>query len=358
MNNVLVTGGCGFVGRHLVRRLLADGYNVWVVDNLSTGRHPDEWLGSEWNSSVLTAGFVEYKRQKQAFSFLNEDALAFFSKQMGIVRDVVQISLPRFEQVYHLASVVGGRAVIEGDPMAVAIDLAIDAAFFRWVVGNKEKVGRVLYASSSAAYPVHLQTEEGHVALSEDMISFDKNLGMPDMTYGWSKLSGEYLSVIAAEKYGIPVSVVRPFSGYGGDQDQSYPIPAIARRVALREDPLIVWGTGEQGRDFVHIDDCIEALLLANEKVSDGGGVNIGTGILTSFKEVASIFARLEGYKPEVKPLIGKPEGVQSRYCDPENMEKRLGWKPSISREEGFMNVLKEQKILIEEAKKATQESL
>jgi nucleoside-diphosphate-sugar epimerase len=227
--------------------------------------------------------------------------------------------------------------------MAVAIDLAIDATFFRWVVRNREQIGRVLFASSSAAYPIHLQADQGAIALKEAYISFDENLGQPDMTYGWSKLSGEYLARIAAQHYGVHVACVRPFSGYGGDQDGTYPVPAIARRAALREDPLIVWGTGEQGRDFVHIDDCIDAMLVALEKISDGTGVNIGSGQLTTFKQLAQLFADLAGYTPIVKPLIDKPMGVHSRYADTTEMEARLGWRPRVSLRDGMRRVLNEQ---------------
>jgi UDP-glucose 4-epimerase len=219
--------------------------------------------------------------------------------------------------------------------------LGIDSVFFLWAVRNKDKVKKVLYASSSAAYPVHLQSEDGHVALTEDVIDFPNGkIGMPDMTYGWSKLTGEYLSYVAAKHYGLSVACVRPFSGYGEDQDLTYPVPAIAFRAARRDEPIRVWGTGEQGRDFVHIEDCITALLLAIDRISDGRGVNIGTGRLTTFKELASLFVSIAGYDAPVQPQIGKPVGVASRYANPAEMEALLGWKPGISLEEGMARVL------------------
>jgi nucleoside-diphosphate-sugar epimerase len=101
-----------------------------------------------------------------------------------------------------------------------------------------------------------------------------------------------------------------------------------------------VWGTGEQGRDFVHIDDCITAMLLAVDRIGDGSGINIGTGRLTNFLEVAALFVKLAGRRAAVQPTIGKPVGVQSRYCDPCHMANVLGWKPEISLEEGFVRVL------------------
>ena len=138
----------------------------------------------------------------------------------------------------------------------------------------------------------------------------------------------------------MSIACVRPFSGYGEDQDLTYPVPAIAFRVARGDDPVTVWGTGEQGRDFVHIEDCITAMMAAIERIHDGSAVNIGAGRLTTFNQVAAAFVRLAGRSAAVRPLIGQPVGVQSRYCNPAYMEQVLGWKPAISLEEGFGRVL------------------
>jgi UDP-glucose 4-epimerase len=335
----LVTGGCGFVGRHLTRRLLELGHDVWIVDDLSTGLHPDRWLGGS-SQAGAGGGAVEYRVGARTVTFVHEDVSVTMLKQLGTIRGP-RVSFPNFDFVFALASVVGGRTTIDGDPMHVAIDLSIDALFFLWLVRSGKKVGKVLYASSSAAYPINLQAKTAHVALREEMIDFTTGeLGQPDMTYGWSKLTGEYLSHLAAKQYGVHIACVRPFSGYGEDQDLSYPVPAIAYRVARGDNPVAVWGTGEQGRDFVHIEDCITAMVLAIDRIGDGSGVNIGTGVLTNFLEVAALFVRLAGRDATVQPTIGKPVGVQSRYCDPSHMEKILGWRPGISLEEGFQRVL------------------
>ncbi|MBV8819681.1 MAG: NAD-dependent epimerase/dehydratase family protein, partial [Acidobacteriaceae bacterium] len=294
-------------------------------------------------------GLLRYRAGGQTVTFLHEDMALTMLKQLGIAPSQTSREFPFFDYVFALASIVGGRAKIDGDPIGVGMDLAIDALFFVWLARNKQKIGKVLYASSSAAYPVNLQKKDGHLALREQMIDFTTGeLGQPDMTYGWSKLTGEYLSHLAASRYQIPIACVRPFSGYGEDQDLTYPVPAIAYRVARGDDPVTVWGTGEQGRDFVHIEDCITAMLLAIEKISDGSGVNIGTGHLTSFLEVAALFVKLDGRQAEVKPTIGKPVGVQSRYCDPSHMQQTLGWCPEISIEEGFRRVLEAARMRVQ----------
>ena len=101
-----------------------------------------------------------------------------------------------------------------------------------------------------------------------------------------------------------------------------------------------MWGSGLQGRDFVHIDDCVEAMLRILDRVSDGSGVNIGSGKLTNFLEVAGLFARLAGYEATVTPLEDKPVGVHSRYANIDHMTSLLDWRPEISLEEGFGRVL------------------
>ena len=342
MTTSLVTGGCGFVGRHLIDRLLGLGHEIWVVDDLSTGLHPDQWLLPRASQMSNEGRLKKYAVAGHTVTFLHEDLAVTMLTQLGMVNNGSSVELPKFDYVFALASVVGGRVKIDYDPIGVAVDLAIDSLFFLWLVRNKEKVGRILYASSSAAYPINRQKAVGHFALQESMIDFSSGeLGQPDMTYGWSKLTGEYLSRLAAERYGLKIACVRPFSGYGEDQDLTYPTPAIAFRVARGDDPVVVWGTGQQGRDFVHIDDCISAMWLAVNKIEDGSGVNIGTGILTSFIEATELFLKLDGRSARIKPMIDKPIGVQSRYCDPSAMKAMLGWMPEISREEGFRRVLR-----------------
>ncbi|MEX2123301.1 MAG: NAD-dependent epimerase/dehydratase family protein [Woeseia sp.] len=329
----LITGGCGFVGRQMTRRLLKEGYSLWIVDDCSIGLHPDVWLPSAGKRREIATGIVEYDGGNVIF--VHGDARDFFSDRI----DFGSIAPPDFGDVFHFAAIIGGRATIDGNPMAVAIDLALDALCFNWAV--RKEPDRLLYASSSAAYPVDLQGKNGAVALKESDIQFGGRLGQPDMTYGWSKLTGEYLARIAHQHYGLHTACVRPFSGYGEEQDLTYPVPSIALRAAKREEPLTVWGSGLQGRDFVHVDDCIEAVLRILAAVNDGSAVNIGSGKLINFREVARLFAILEGYEPEIRPLEDKPVGVHSRYADISYMQEILGWQPAISVEEGFGRVLR-----------------
>ena len=313
--DALITGGCGFVGRHYVKWLLEHDYQVTVVDDLSTGMAPECW-------PVHLR--VPRQRQRQ-FTFLKGD-----------FRDYARSASFPFNLVLHLAAVVGGRMTIEGDPLRVATDLAIDATFFNWVVKLRPLPGKVIYFSSSAAYPI---SEQGahHRPLSEDMINFSENLGVPDMTYGWSKLSGEFLARYASVSYGLNVVIYRPFSGYGEDQDFTYPFPSIIRRVARCESPLVVWGSGDQLRDFIYIEDVVEATFASAPHLEPGQALNLGSGRGTSFRELAEVACRVIGHRAEIVNDASKPEGVFARVADCERMFRY--YRPTVSLERGIETV-------------------
>ena len=334
----LISGACGFVGRNMVRRLYRTTQDtLFIVDDLSIGTHPSTWM--EYSKSRMVGELEIIGEEERIYFWKGDFRDLLFRLRMNPrhIQETYDLEFERFEDVFHFAAIVGGRLKIEGDPMAVALDPSIDAEFFYWACQHKPR--RVLYPSSSAAYPISLQSTTGAIALSEPDIDFTKNLGVPDMTYGWSKLTGEFLAQIAARHYGISVTCIRPFSGYGEDQNLSYPVPAIAARAARKENPFEVWGSGKQGRDFVHIDDVLDLILLLMNHVSDGSAYNIGSGKLTSFLDLIGIFTKIAGYSPEIKPLLDKPVGVHSRYCDMSLVQKKFGWMPRISVEEGMKRV-------------------
>ncbi len=336
MKTHLVTGGCGFVGRNMVKRLYRTTQDKIVfIDNLMVGTHPDAWLAAKKGNSG--ENFATYDNGRLLFIQGDaRDVIRELGNNENYFADKFNFISGRLNDVFHFAAIVGGRAMIDGDPMAVALDLAIDAEIFYWACRYKPE--RLLYPSSSAAYPIDLQTESNTIQLKESDIDF-KRMGQPDMTYGWTKLTGEFLAKIAAKHYGLKVTCIRPFSGYGEDQDLTYPVPAIAARAAKKEEPFEVWGSGHQGRDFVHIDDVIDCILLAMDHIHDGTAINIGMGKLTSFREIIEVFCKIAGYNPEIKPLLDKPVGVFSRYCDMSFVEEKLGWKAKISIEEGMRRV-------------------
>ncbi|HQW71557.1 MAG: NAD-dependent epimerase/dehydratase family protein [Saprospiraceae bacterium] len=333
----LVSGGCGFVGRNMVKRLYnTTKDNILFIDDLSVGTDPSEWLDQPMVEDHK--GIKVYGTDARLYFLKSDfrDVVHALARDPEYIKKTYGLDFVDFGDIYHYAAIVGGRAKIDGDPMMVALDLSIDAEFFYYITRHKPE--RVLYPSSSAAYPVNLQTESGAIALTESDIDFN-NMGQPDMTYGWSKLTGEYLAKIAAQYYDVNITCIRPFSGYGEDQDLTYPIPSLAKRAALKENPFEVWGTGHQGRDFVHIDDVIDCIQLAMNHIHDGTAINIGMGKLTSFMDIIKVMTSFAGYNPEIKQLLDKPVGVHSRYCDMTFVENTIGWKAKISVEEGMKRV-------------------
>lgn len=300
MKTALVTGAAGFVGRHMAEALEMEGYDVLGVD-IRRGLDVRDLFRA---SSTIDPGEVDL--------------------------------------VVHCAAVVGGRTMIEGEPLMLAAeDLSIDASLFRWAL--RARPGRIVYFSSSAAYPTDLQQhpdtyDEDHRdlayrALVEDDIDLASPY-MPDQTYGWVKLTGERLAM-EANAEGIKTHVFRPFSGYGADQDNTYPFPAIMERARRRESPLEVWSNGV--RDWVHIDDIVGAVMAAIDQ-DFLEPVNICTGVGTPFVKLAIEAGLAVGYEADVKILDDKPKGVHYRVGDPTLME--TFYIPKIELEEGIRRAL------------------
>ena len=308
----LVTGGAGFVGRHLCKYLLDSGWDVVCVDPVverTGGLKPENWP-------------LYDPRDYKNFTYVDMDCREYFKRNES------------FDYLFHLAAMVGGRLMIEYDPLAVAEDLAIDADFFRYALRIKPK--KSVFFSSSASYPISYQRKDDYVLLKEDMIDFDTQLGMPDLSYGWAKLTGEYLARLAHQHYGLSTVCYRPFSGYGEDQDLTYPFPSICKRALEHRgaDTLTVWGTGDQMRDFIHITDCVRFVMDSMDLINTGDALNLSTGRLTTFKEFAKIAANTIGYNPIITGTSDKPEGVFARGGDRAKQDA-FGLQPTITFEEG-----------------------
>lgn len=288
---ILVTGHRGFVGRGFLRYFDGHGHDITGVDILGPSAR---------------------------------DAREFFRNDTT-----------RFDLVVHLAAVVGGRTMIDGEPLKVATDLAIDSDMFQWAL--RTRPARVIYYSSSAAYPTDLQNDLAFARpLAERDIKLTGNIGRPDQTYGWAKLTGEMLAEHARAD-GVKVHVFRPFSGYGEDQAADYPFRAFADRARRRADPFEIWGAGTQARDFIHIDDVVAATMTAVD-LDVEGPTNLCTGRDTSFLELAALFAKEAGYDPTFTPRPDKPVGVQHRVGDPTKM--LVFYTPKVELEEGVHRAL------------------
>lgn len=257
-------------------------------------------------------------------------------KEGNDCRDYFKTSNESFDLIIHLAAIVGGRETIENDPLSVATDLSIDSEFFNWCIRTDQKCP-IIYFSSSAAYPIQYQTAKVAKRLIESDIDLN-NIQSPDYTYGWSKLSGEYLAMFGA-KYGLKIHVFRPFSGYGEDQALDYPFPSFIKRIMERHDQFEIWGDGTQVRDFIHIEDIIESTLKGVE-LEIRKPINLGWGIPYSFNELAKIAFEVSGFKPKhgIKHLTDKPVGVMFRCSNSDLLHSF--YKPKITIEEGIARAL------------------
>jgi nucleoside-diphosphate-sugar epimerase len=242
-------------------------------------------------------------------------------------RDFFKNNNDKFDLVIHLAAIVGGRKNIEGNPLSVAQDLAIDSDMVQWVLRTEPE--RLVYFSSSAAYPINLQFLNSGILLSEDMIDLN-NIEMPDLTYGWSKLTGEFLCSFIKNK--TKVFIFRPFSGYAEDQDLDYPFPSFIKRAKDNVKRFDIWGNGFQTRDWIHINDIIDAVDKALE-LDIPGTYNLGTGIPTSFNSLAQKVIQMSGIKTQINYIQDAPKGVYYRVANIEKMSKF--YLPKISLEQG-----------------------
>lgn len=285
---VLITGAAGFLGRAFTKRHFELGDDVWGVDNLSSG-------GSYWPP-------IESDRR---WTMDLGDLLMNDGPGYGLEK------ADGFDLAYHFAAPVGGRLKIEGDPLFNADSLRLDSAFFRWAVKH---VKQVVYPSSSAVYGTAYQGNDA-LLLHEEM--FDPAgpvWAAPDEMYGFTKMAGEVLAWKSAA-YGLNTLCIRPFSGYGEGQSLDYPVPSIAQRALNKDDPLVVWGSGYQTRDFVHVIDLVEATVKRAQRGTTGyAAMNIATGVETSFVKIAQMCAEIADYDPEIITDESKPEGVTRRF--------------------------------------------
>jgi nucleoside-diphosphate-sugar epimerase len=295
----LITGDKGFLGRHFRAELERRGYDVVGMDTKVTP---------------------------------SLDCRTYFRKYLARGAEYREVNAGYFDLVVHAAAVVGGRETIERDPLVTAESLSIDAEMFRWAAVARP--GRVLYFSSSAAYPVILQGATSGEPLQEWHVDL-RYVSQPDEIYGWSKVTGELLAD-RLRRTGVPVTVVRPFSGYGADQDETYPFRAILERVRRREDPLEVW-CGGCVRDWIHVDDVVAGALAVAESGTQQP-VNLCTGRPVSFTRLARLMADAEGYAPEIRSRSDKPQGVMYRVGSPERMLQYRA--PEITLEEGIRRAL------------------
>ena len=321
---ILVTGGASFIGSHLVDSLLEKGAAVRVADDFSSGRlsnleYPLEKdnLGA-WTVGNLTVWQGNLKEKNFARSMM---------KDVGTI--------------FHLAALHGGRGYISTHPAQCCTNMILDQLVFE--EAHRAGVNRICFASSACVYPSYLQEETGssYLLKEENADPFVRDRAFADLEYGWAKLMGEMALSAYHKQYGMKTSSVRIFTAYGPRENETHAIIALIAKAFIKMDPYVIWGTGEQDRNFTYVQDIVDAMMLAAEKIEDGSSVNAGRDDRITLNKAAELIFDITGWKPEkIEHDLSKPVGVASRAADLTRARKVLGWEPEESYREGFKRTI------------------
>ena len=305
--NALVTGGASFIGSHLVDALIALGARVRVVDNLSSGK-------LDHIRPHVDAGRVEFTHAD-----LNDPLVA-------------DQAVRGMKVVFHLAADHGGRGYVDLHQVACATNLVLDGLVFK--ACSKASVDKVVYASSGCVYPNHLQTDPGQVLyLTENMVgpAYDA-----DNLYGWAKLMAEMTLRAYTEETGMKSANCRFFTVYGDRGHENHAVIAMIARAFVKQDPYVVWGTGEQIRNWTHVSDIVSGMILAAEKIDDGSAVNLGTMERTRVIDAAREVLRYTGHAATIELHPEMPTGPLNRVADNSLARMLLGWEPKVKFMDGL----------------------
>jgi len=306
INRVLVTGGAGFIGSHLVEELVKEGFETTVLDNLSTGRIEN----------------IKHCLGKERFLFIQGD-----------VRDRrnVEKALNGVEAVFHLAAVTSVPYSVKHP--SVTYEVNVDGTRSLLDASLRSNVEKFIYVSTCAVYgePEYLPVDEKHPT-------------NPISPYAESKLKAEQACMEFQETYGLKITVFRPFNIYGPRQRNDWYGGVIAKFIErLREGkPPLIYGDGRQTRDFVYVDDAVKAFISAlNSKSAVGRRFNIATGVPTSIKSLASILIELSGARG-LKPRYAdaRKGDIRHSYADIKEAKQHLGFEPRVSLKEGLLTLI------------------
>lgn len=301
---VVVAGAAGFLGTNLVAALAARGAKVRGI--LHTANAKLAPPGVEWVRADLT------------------------------VTDEARRALRGMEMVFHCAANTSGAAVMHATPTVHVTENAVmNARLFE--AAMLEMVERFLFVSSSVVYPPVDDPVVEARGFEDD--PFPLYFGV-----GWMKRHTEKLGAWYASRFGMKVALVRPSNVYGPwdklDPQTSHVLPALIRRAVAREDPFVVWGDGTAERDFIYVDDMVEALLLAMHRVTDAKPVNFATGSLVTIRQSVELILSITGHMVTPTFDASKPMTIPRRCLDLTRSREVLGYSATVSLEEGLKRTI------------------
>lgn len=363
--NVLITGGAGFIGSHLVDRLIEEKHNVTVLDILEEQVHG---------------------KSNKLPKYLNEKA-RFVKTSVTNYNDLKDL-VKECEVIFHLGAVVGVgqsmyqiRKYIDNNILGTAnlLDILVncDHSIEKLIIISSNTVygeGKAKCDQCGVVYP-SLRSENQlinkewevkcpHCGLEVKTLFTDENTPFNSSSiYALSKQSQEQMGLLIGKTYGINTTVLRFFLVYGPRQALSNPYTGVCSIFSTRllnEKPAIIFEDGLQSRDFVHVNDVCQALILALENNAVNGEIfNVGTGTPITIKEVAEIIT--EKINPKLKPVFNQQYRIGDiRHCvaDISKIKNKLGYKPSINFKEGINDLITWIKSQKYEVKDTTQNAL
>ena len=308
---VLVTGGAGLIGSRVVKILVQKGAKVKILDDC----------------------FAYPFNQLKHFEIEELENITFIK---GNIKDkkTVQNACKNVDIIFHEAAFADVAACV-WNPLE-DFNTNLEGTFNLLTAARDNEVDKFIFASSAAVYGDQPWRRRGTPPIFTETLKPN-----PLSTYANSKLWGEFECLLFYRLYGLKTTVLRYFSVYGEPQvpkkgSHSWVIAIFMMR-AIKKKPLIIFGDGNQVRDFIHVEDVAKATVLADEKETTTGQIiNIGTGVPTSIKKLANLIMKITGekiafqFKPRPK---GDPIGG---YADVSLMKKCLGWEPNITLEIGL----------------------
>jgi len=317
-DKVLVTGGAGMIGSNLVRRLVKNGQHVIVVDSL--------WRGKK-----------EYLQDSDGSFVIDMDA-DFHELDLSIP-GVADHLVKAADYVVHLADIVAGIGYVFNNQGSIFRQNMLINSNVVTSVRDANLKG-YLYVGTACSFPLDLQSGVDAAPLKEES-QYPAN---PESAYGWSKLMGEYEALLMEKETGMPVTILSFHNVYGTPTDyeegRSQVIPSLVRKaIEAPEKPFIVWGSGSQGRAFVHVDDVVNGIMLGLEKGYGHGVIQIGPDVCTSIKETAETIVDVSGKEIDIAYDTTKPEGDLGRCADYSKARNILGWEPQVELRDGLADL-------------------